>query len=60
MALSRTALDVKLERDEIKMLIAALVEAMYRSSEKEDFADAAGYKRRVEQLMEALDTPMPE
>ena len=60
MSLSLTALDVKLERHEIEMVITALREAMYRASEKEDFADAAGYKRRVEQLMETLNTPMPE
>ena len=60
MALSRTALDVKLERFEIEMMINALREAMFWSCDKEDFADAARYKRRVEQLMEALNTPMPE
>lgn len=56
---SRTALSVLLERSEIDVLIEAHRTAMYRAAESEEYADAAAYQTRIEELSEIAKTPLP-
>jgi len=56
MSLSRTAIELKLERWEISELIERLRDMQYRAADKQEYGDAANYKQRANELEQLLKT----
>jgi hypothetical protein len=59
MSLSRTALQVKLERYEIEALVDWHIERKRNAADKEEYTDAEWHRKRAKELAEIHAQPMP-